>query len=94
MPCCAQIWWIRAVPNICVLCPYDPCRAKYFRAALCLVPRCWVQDLGTKKKRRAREAEPLGMPGGTGGGRPPARGSGGLEAPQEQQGVWGAAAPQ
>ena len=56
------------------------------------------QDLGTKilvpKKRRAREAEPLGMQGGTGGCRPPARGSGGLEAPQEQQRVWGAAAPQ
>ena len=52
------------------------------------------QDLGTKKKRRAREAEPLGMQGGTGGCKPPARGSGGLEAPQEQQGVWGAAAPQ
>ena len=52
------------------------------------------QDLGTKKKERAREAEPLGMQGGTGGCRPPARGSGGLEAPQEQQGVWGVAAPQ
>ena len=54
-----------------------------------LVPRSWYQDL-----RRAREAEPLGMQGGTGGCRPPARGSGGLEAPQEEQGVWGAAAPQ
>ena len=54
-----------------------------------LVPRSWYQDL-----RRAREAEPLGMQGGTGGCKPPARGSGGLEAPQEQQGVWGAAAPQ
>ena len=57
-----------------------------------------VADLGTKilvpKKRRAREAEPLGMQGGTGGCRPPAKGSGGLEAPQEQQGVWWAAAPQ
>ena len=59
-----------------------------------LVPRSWYQDLGIKKKRRAREAEPLGMQGGTGGCRPPARGSGGLEAPQEEQGVWGAAAPQ
>ena len=47
-----------------------------------------------KNQRRAREAEPLGMQGGTGGCRPPARGSGGLEAPQEEQGVWGAAAPQ
>ena len=51
------------------------------------------QDLGTKKKRRAREAEPLGMQEGTGGCRPPVRGSGGLEAPQEERGVWGAAAP-
>ena len=32
--------------------------------------------------------------GGTGGCRAPARGSVGLEAPQEHQGVWGAAAPQ
>ena len=68
-----------------------------------LVPGSLYQDLGTRilvprsryqKKRRAREAEPLGMQGGTGGCRPPARGSGGLEAPQEQRGVWGAAAPQ
>ena len=68
-----------------------------------LVPRSWYQDLGTKilvpgswyqDLRRAREAEPLVMKGGTGGCRPPARGSGGLEAPQEQQGVWVAAAPQ
>ena len=51
------------------------------------------QDLGTKKKRRAREVEPLGMQGGTGGCRPPARGSGGLEALQEQRWLWGAAAP-
>ena len=57
-----------------------------------LVPRSWYKDL-----RRAREAEPLGMQDGTGGCkccRPLAKGSGGLEAPQEQQGVWGAAAPQ
>ena len=52
------------------------------------------QDLGTKKKRRAREAEPLSMQGGTWCCRPPASGSGGLEAPQEEQGVRGAAAPQ
>ena len=32
VPCRAQIWWIRAVPNISVPCPDDPCRAKYFRA--------------------------------------------------------------
>ena len=54
-----------------------------------LVPRSWYQDL-----RKAREAEPLGMQGGTGGCKPPARGSGRLEAPQEQQEVWGAASPQ
>ena len=35
VPCRAKIWWIRAVPNISVPCPYDPCRAKYFRAAPC-----------------------------------------------------------
>ena len=33
------------------------------------------------------------MQGGTGGCKPPARGSGGLEAPQEQQGVWGGGSP-
>ena len=57
VPCRAQIWWIRAVPNISVPCPDDPCRAKYFRAVPCLavpgswyqilVPRSWYQDLGT-----------------------------------------------
>ena len=31
VPCRAQIWWIRAVPNISVPCPDDPCRAKYPR---------------------------------------------------------------
>ena len=31
VPCRAKIWWIRAVPNIFVLCPHDPCRAKYPR---------------------------------------------------------------
>ena len=54
-----------------------------------LVPTSsWYQDL-----RRAREAEPLGMQGGTGGCRPPARGSGGLESPQEQQGLGGGSPP-
>ena len=53
-----------------------------------LVPRSWYQ-----KKRRAREAEPLGVQGCAGGCKPHARRSGGLEAPQGQQGVWGAAAP-
>ena len=47
-----------------------------------------------QKKRRAREAEPLGMQGGTGGCRPPTRGSGDWTPPREEQGVWGAAAPQ
>ena len=60
-----------------------------------LVPRSWYQARSWyQKKRRAREAEPLGMQEGTGGCKLPARGSGGLEAPQEQQEVWGAAAPQ
>ena len=53
------------------------------------------QDLGTKingelERRSLAKIEQ----GGTGGCRPPTRGSGGLEAPQGQQGVWGAAAPQ
>ena len=39
VPCRAQIWWIRAVPNISVPCPHDPvpcqifpCRALMIRA--------------------------------------------------------------
>ena len=36
----------------------------------------WYHDLGTQKKRRAREAEPLSMQGGMGGCKPP-MGSGG-----------------
>ena len=50
-----------------------------------LVPRSWYQDL-----RRAREAEPLGMQGGTGGCRPggwkpprKSRGSGGRQPPSK-----------
>ena len=35
-PCCALM--IRAAPNISVPCPYDLCRAKYFRAVPCPVP--------------------------------------------------------
>ena len=71
---------ISAVPNISVPCRARPCKDLGTKI---LVPRSWYQDL------RAREAEPLGMQGGTGGCRPLATGSGGLEAPQEQQGVWG-----
>ena len=58
VPCRAKIWWIRAVPNISVPCPEDPCRARYFRAVPCLavpgswyqilVPGSWYQDLGTR----------------------------------------------
>ena len=61
VPCRAMIWWIRAVPNISVPCPYDPCRAKYFRAVPCLavpgswyqilVPRSWYQDLKFRNQR-------------------------------------------
>ena len=58
-----------------------------------LVPRSWYQDLGTKKKRIAREAEPLAMQGGTGGCKPPARGSLGLEAPRNSRGSGGRQPP-
>ena len=52
-----------------------------------LVPRSWYQDLATKKKQRAREAEPL-YAGGHGGLQAE------LPAPQEEQEVRGAAASQ
>ena len=48
VPCRAKIWWIRAVPNISVPCPYNPCCVKYFCAVPCPVPGSWYQDLGTK----------------------------------------------
>ena len=49
------------------------------------------QDLGTKKKRRAQEAEPLGMQGGTGGLQAPCQGVwGGWKPPRNS---WGAADP-
>ena len=48
----------------------------------------------TPKKRRAWEAEPLkNLRGGAGGCRPPARGSGGLEAPQNCRGSGGRQPP-
>ena len=56
--------------------------------------RSWYQDLGTKKNGELERWSLSKIEqGGTRSCRPPARGSGGLEAPQEQR-VWGAAAPQ
>ena len=50
VPCRAMIWWIRAVPNVSVPCPYHPCRAKYFRAVPCLaVPRSWYGQDESRK---------------------------------------------
>ena len=49
VPCRARIWWICAVPNISVPCPYDPCCAKYFRDVPCLAPGSWYQK---NKKRK------------------------------------------
>ena len=55
MPCRAQIWWIRAVPNVSVPCPHDPvqcqifpCRALMIRAQKYGSPFCG-------KKRRLRQ---------------------------------------
>ena len=62
VPCRAQIWWIRAVPNISVPCPDDPvpcqivpCRALMIRAQI-----WWIraQKYGSPfcgKKRRLRQ---------------------------------------
>ena len=51
------------------------------------------QDLGTKKNR-GLEKRSLSKIEQEGRCKPPARGSGGPEAPQEERGVWGAVAPQ
>ena len=53
-----------------------------------LVPGSWYQDLGTKIYGEPERRSLSVCRGGTGGCKPPARGSGGLEAPQEQQGFW------
>ena len=95
--CCALT--IRAAPNVSV-----PCRAWYQDLGTRIVAsRSWHQDLGIKilisrswyqKKRRAERRSLSKIERrGAGGCRPPARGFAGLEAPQDQQGVWGAAAP-
>ena len=52
------------------------------------------KDLGTQKKRRARETEPLGMEGGTGGCRPPRPGGlGGWKPPRKSGGSGGRQPP-
>ena len=53
-----------------------------------LVPRSWYQD-----PRRAREAEPLGMQGGTGAAGPPPRGLGGWKPPRKSRGAGGRQPP-
>ena len=51
------------------------------------LPRFWYQDLGTKKNGEPERRSLSVYQGGTVGCKRPARGPGGLEAPQEQQGV-------
>ena len=53
----------------------------------------WYQDLGTKIYGEP-ERRSLSVCRWAWGAASPPPGSGGLEAPQEQQGVWGVAAPQ
>ena len=57
--------------------------------------RTWALKLWYQQKNGELERRSLSKieQGGTGGLQPPRQGSVGLEAPQEQQGVWGAAAP-
>ena len=58
VPCRAQIWWIRAVPNISVPCPHDsvpcqifPCRALMIRAQIWWIRAKKYGALFSKKKR-------------------------------------------
>ena len=74
-----------------------PCRALMIRAVpnISVPCRAWYQDLGTKKNGELeRRSLSKICEGAQEGCRPPARGSRGLEAAQELQEVWGAAAPQ
>ena len=54
VPCRAQIWWIRAVPNISVPCPHDPvpcqifpCRAPMIRAQI-----WWIRAVRLRRASR------------------------------------------
>ena len=93
-PCCS--WGASSPPDPLaggLQPPVPPCipRGSASRA----LRRSWYQDLGTQKNRELeRRSLSKIKRGGAGGCRPPAMGSGELEAPQEQQGVWGTAAPQ
>ena len=63
MPCRAQIWWIRAVPNISVPCPHDPVPCQIFpcRALMIRAQIWWIRAkkygalFCRKKKRRLRQ---------------------------------------
>ena len=78
VPCRARIWWIRAVPNISVPCPYDLCRAKYSRAKI-LVPKK-NGELESGASQQLSEAA-------RGAAGTPSEGLGGWKPPLEQQGV-------
>ena len=60
VPCRAQIWWIRAVPNISVPCPHDPvpcqifpCRALMIRAQIWWIRAKKYGALFCRKKKGA-----------------------------------------
>ena len=75
MPCRAQIWWIRAVPNISVPCPHDPvpcqifpCRALMIRAQIWWIRAKKYEALFCGKKRlrqrthKSRASKNMGAP--------------------------------
>ena len=55
MPCRAQIWWIRAVPNISVPCPHDPVPCQIFPCRALMIRAQKYGSLFCGKKRRLRQ---------------------------------------
>ena len=82
VPCRARIWWLRAVPNILVPCPYDPYRAKHVRA----VPGTKILVQTKMESLRGEASQKLSRGRG---GLLPARGAGSHRGTAR---VWGAAA--
>ena len=54
MPCRAQIWWIRAVPNISVPCPHDPVPCQIFpcRALMIRAQIWWIRAVRLRRASR------------------------------------------
>ena len=54
VPCRAQIWWIRAVPNISVPCPHDPVPCQIFpcRALMIRAQIWWIRAVRLRRASR------------------------------------------